>query len=118
MFGMTNDQITGMLRQVLPIIGTLAAALGWIAPEKVAPLTATILAISGPVIALGSILWMLVANSKSSIIASAAAMPEVKGIITTATPAGNAMAAAVPATNVVSSGTNSAATIASSATGL
>lgn len=75
---MSQDQIMGLLRQILPIIGGIATALGWISPEKVASLTATILSIAGPVIALAGIVWALVANSKSSIAASIGAMAETR----------------------------------------
>ena len=33
---MTQDQLMGLLRQVLPILGTLATAFGWLTPDKVA----------------------------------------------------------------------------------
>ena len=59
------------MRQVLPIVGTLAAALGWIAPEKVGELTSQILAAAGPVMVLAGTLWSYMANSPKSIIQSA-----------------------------------------------
>lgn len=75
---MTQDQMMGLLRQVLPILGTILAALGFgkIA-VGIATYTDTIMAIAGSVFNVASIIWALVANSKTSIIKSTSAMPEV-----------------------------------------
>ncbi|HUP80487.1 MAG TPA: hypothetical protein VM260_18205 [Pirellula sp.] len=74
---MTADQIMGLLRQVLPVLGALAVSFGWIAPDKVAPITANILAVAGPAMMLGGTIWAILANSKTSIIKSATKMDEV-----------------------------------------
>lgn len=66
----TWDQVSGLLRQVLPFIGGFAVARGWINAEQLAQYI-------GAIITVGGVIWALVANSKSSIIASATAMPEV-----------------------------------------
>lgn len=78
---MTADMVMALLRQFLPVAGTLATALGWIAPEKVAPLVSSILAAAGPVMVLGGVIWTTVANTKKSIITSTANMPEVKEVV-------------------------------------
>jgi hypothetical protein len=75
---MTQDQVMGLLRQFLPIVGTLLVAFKVVPSNDAAQtLTADILAAVGAVMALGSFGWTLIANSKSSIIKSASAMPEV-----------------------------------------
>lgn len=111
---MTTDQIMALIRQLLPVVGGLAVAFGWLTPDKVSYFTGIVLQVAGPLLIAGSAIWSVVANTKSSIIASTAAMPEVQGVITTSTPAGSALAAVVPASNVVTAGTGSAATLASS----
>lgn len=78
---MTTDMMLALLRQMLPVLGTLAATLGWIAPEKVAPLVSSILSAIGPIMILGSTVWSVFANTKSSILTSAAQMPEVKEVV-------------------------------------
>ena len=84
---MNQDQIMGLLRQVLPIIGGIATALGWLSPDKVASLTATILAIAGPAAMLVGVVWSLIANKQTSIAASLGANPNTA---VTAAPGGGA----------------------------
>lgn len=98
---MTTDQIMGILRVLLQVLGTLATAFGWIAPDKVASLTAQILAVAGPISVLAGTIWSVIANTKSSIIQSASKMPEVTGITTTDATLANAAKTADPQTDVV-----------------
>jgi hypothetical protein len=84
---MNQDQIMGLLRQFLPIIGGIAVTLGWISPEAVASLTAKILAISGPVVVIVGLVWSWIANKPTSVAASMGASPG-----TTVTPAANGTA--------------------------
>lgn len=74
---MSVDQAMALFRQILPILGALAVSFGWIAPERVAPLMANVLSIAGPAMIFGGAIWAMIANSKTSIIASASAMTEV-----------------------------------------
>lgn len=75
---MTQDQVMGLLRQILPIVGTLLAALGF---SKIAAGIAgnmdIIIAIAGAVFNVASLVWALIANSKTSIVKSVSAMGEV-----------------------------------------
>lgn len=73
---MTSDQIMGLIRQIIPVFAGIAIAFGFSA-SSVASWSNTALQIAGPALALGGVIWSLVANSKSSIIKSATAMPEV-----------------------------------------
>lgn len=84
---MTQDQIMGLLRQVLQIAGTLATSLGFLAPDVVAHWTAVILQVAGPIAMLVGIVWNLIANKQTSIAASIGANPA-----TTVKPAGDGSA--------------------------
>lgn len=70
---MTWDQIASLTRNVLTFAGGFGIARGWINAEQLAQ------AIGG-VIAIVGVLWSLKANTKTAIIQSAAALPEVRGI--------------------------------------
>lgn len=75
---MTQDQVMGVVRQVLQAVGMLATMLGFTAlAGEVQGWTPFILAAVGPVMQLAGLLWNIKANTKSSIIASATSMPEV-----------------------------------------
>lgn len=75
---MTQDQVMGIVRQVLQAVGMLATMLGFTAlAGEVQGWTPFILAAVGPVMQLGGLIWNIKANTKSSIIASATNMPEV-----------------------------------------
>jgi hypothetical protein len=66
---MTWDQIAGLLRQLLPFVGGLAVARGWLTTEQ---MTAAV----GAIITLGGIGWSIKANNKTSIIKASAGMNE------------------------------------------
>lgn len=84
---MNADQIMGLLRQFLPIVGGIAVALGWISPDAVAAYTAKILSVAGPITILIGIVWSWFANKPTSVAASMGANPS-----TTVTPAANGTA--------------------------
>jgi len=68
---MTTDQIMGLLRQVLPIMGTMLTVFG----ISSATATATVdllMTIAGPVTLVASAIWAFIANSRKSVMASAA----------------------------------------------
>lgn len=72
MFGMSNDQITAQIRQLLPALGALAVALGWIAPDVAGQLVTNILAAIGPLMILGGMAWASYANTEKALLESAA----------------------------------------------
>lgn len=80
MFGMNQEQVTGLVRQILLIVGTLAAALGWATPEKVAGWTATVLSLVGPGFMLASVVWGAVSKTQTNLIATAATQTDANGI--------------------------------------
>jgi hypothetical protein len=77
---LSGKQIQELLKQVLPILGTLAATFGWIAPEKVEPLISSIAAAAGPVLILAGVVWGLISSTKAARLNSAAEVPEVTKI--------------------------------------
>src|SRR5690242_12007091 len=96
---MTQDQIMGLIRQIIPILAGIAIARGYSAKD-VAQWSDTALQIAGPALALGGLVWAAIANSKTSIIRSASAMPEVSSISTTDPKLADAAKSADPATDV------------------
>lgn len=68
---MTTDQIMGMLRQILPIVGTMLTVFG-MSSATANSIVNLIMTGAGPALALISIVWAFIANSRSSIMASAA----------------------------------------------
>lgn len=93
---MTQDQITGLLRQLLPVFGGIAIALGWLTADQVGKWTGILLQAVGPMSVIGGIVWSLLANSKTAIITAAANMPEVKKVELTTTPEAKSLEAATP----------------------
>ena len=77
---MTTDQIMALIRQALPLLGGVAIALGWFTADQVSAFTQVILQIAGPGLAFIGVVWSFFANNKTSILTSAANMPEVKEI--------------------------------------
>ena len=69
----TQDQYMGQLRQLLPVIGAVLTTLGLVTPAEFANWSTVILNIAGPILILGSMGWSYVANSRKSIVQSAAA---------------------------------------------
>lgn len=68
---MNIDQLNGLLRQVLPIVGTLLTAMG-VKSATANALVDLILTVAGPAMLIGSAIWAFIANSRRSIMAAAA----------------------------------------------
>lgn len=80
---MTQDQVMGIVRWFVPFVGGIAVGKGYLTTAQLADLTNVILQLVGPLMAAGGVIWSIKANSKSSIIQSASAMPEVKSMTIT-----------------------------------
>jgi len=80
MFGMNQEQIMGLVRQVLLIGGTLATTLGWATPDKIAGWTATILSLVGPVFMVASVLWSTINKTQANLITTAAIQTDSNGV--------------------------------------
>ena len=74
----TQDQIMGQLRVVIPALGTIVSAIG-VSSTSVGYWEGIILAAVGPISYLITVVWSLIANSRASIIASAA-QPVAPGV--------------------------------------
>lgn len=66
------DQIVAQLRILIPVVGTLVSALGWATADHVGPVVSNLLLAIGPISYVVSSVWSLYANSRASILASAA----------------------------------------------
>ena len=106
---MFNDQLTAQIRQLLTTVGTIAGMLGFTGAVDGIN---TALAIIGPAMVCISLGWSIYANLKTSIIASAKAIPEVKGVVTTNTVEGRALANSIPGSDVAPAGSTDAKVIA------
>lgn len=69
----TQDQYMGQLRQLLQILGTVLTTLGIVTAEEWQNWFSLIITIAGPVIIVGTAAWSWYANSRKSVMASAAA---------------------------------------------
>lgn len=67
----SEDQIVAQLRILIPIIGTLISATGWVSAEHMSPIISNLLIALGPVSYLMASAWSFYANSRASIMASA-----------------------------------------------
>ncbi len=85
---MNWDQIAALIRQIIPFIGGFAVAKGYISAEQLT-------GIVGAIVAVGGVIWSLVANRPASIAASAQALPGVT--VNTTAAAGPSVVAAVDA---------------------
>lgn len=70
---MNWEQISSILRHVLTFGGGFAVAKGWVSAE-------TMTGIVGAIITIGGVVWGLFNKTSASIVASAAALPEVQSI--------------------------------------
>lgn len=75
----TQDQMMGQLRVIIPALGTIVSAMGLYSADKTGVLVAGLLTAVGPIAYLITAVWSLVANSRASILASAA-KPVAPGI--------------------------------------
>lgn len=93
---MNSEQVMGLIRLLLTTFGSMAVTFGWLAPDKVASVTATLLAIAGPAMILVSTIWTMVSHTNTNIVTAAANVPEVSHITLQPTPTGVAMGQATP----------------------
>jgi hypothetical protein len=75
----TQDQVMGQLRAIIPAVGTIISALGFMSADKVGPIVSTLLTAVGPISVIIVGLWSWVSNSRAAIMA-AAAKPVAPGV--------------------------------------
>lgn len=68
----TQDQVMGQLRVIIPALGTIVSAVGIATPDKVGTTVAALMTSVGPISYVVVSIWSLIANSRASIMASAA----------------------------------------------
>jgi lysozyme family protein len=68
----SQDQIIAQLRILIPILGTIISATGWVSADKMGPIISNLLIALGPLSYLIASIWSFIANSRASIMASAA----------------------------------------------
>lgn len=96
----TADQVSGWIRQFLPLIGAVLTMFGFThLADGLAANMVTILQFAGPLSIILSFVWSTIANSKLSILKSVAKMPELAAPVKVTDPE---LAAAVEGPNVVS----------------
>ena len=74
---MNPEQITGLIRQVLPFLSGLATALGLTWFDGVAAATLNVI---GPLMGLASVVWSLINKTQANIVTMAAVVPGVQHI--------------------------------------
>lgn len=114
---MTQEQWMGLLRQILPVLGTLAVSLGVLTPDQVGRGSAFILTIAGPMMIIASAVWSIIDKSDTSLIAKVDVIAKdptspVQGIVTANTPEGRDLAEKIEGNTTVQAGTQAAATLA------
>jgi hypothetical protein len=88
---MSQDQILGALRIIIPVVLSYVAGAGWIEQSEVANISAAIVTVVAAV-------WSVIVHSKKNIVAATAAMPEVRKVELEHTEAGRALKEAVRST--------------------
>ena len=85
---MNQDQVLGLVRNLLALGGGIAVGRGWLNSEQLT-------LIGGAAGTLIPLAWTLFAHTDSAKIAAVAALPDVRKIVTIASPASDAVKAAV-----------------------
>lgn len=85
-------QTQQLIAQVISIGGMLAAGMGWMTQDQVASLSTSILAVIGPIVTAGGILYSLFMSRKAAVVTAVAALPEVQKIVTENTIEGRELA--------------------------
>lgn len=117
MLGMSNEQLLGLLRQILPIVGAVAVSLGWMKPDEVGGFIATALSVAGALLIIVSAIWTLVTNARNALIKKADVIAKeqdspLKALVMTNTREGREMAESLPGMTSVTAGTTEAAAVA------
>jgi hypothetical protein len=93
---MNQEQILGLVRMLLTAFGSILVAKGVIKPEDLNTTVGILVTSIGAVVTAGTVVWSLYSKTKANQIASAAALPNVKQIVTD-----QKTADATPSTKVV-----------------
>lgn len=109
---MNQEQVKSIVRHIIATFGGVlagwGAAKGWFTADQILSVLNSETFI-GLVVSGVMAFWSFVGKSNKNITAAAAALPEVKAVVTEPTVAGKILAEAIPAPNVVAAGTAAAA---------
>lgn len=94
----TQAMVEKLIRQLLPAVGSMLATYGYMTDAKWQVL-------SGMIINVLSLIWMIVNNTSAAMTESVNELPGVKAVVTTQNAAGRALADSVPSETVVVAGT-------------
>ena len=98
-----QELIRKYLRQLLPLLGGILISRGLVSDETMKAVLGQsdlIITALGTLIAAGSTIWMAMNNTKPALVAAVDKMPEVVAVVTSPSPAGRAIAEAVPSVTV------------------
>jgi hypothetical protein len=98
---MNKEQLIGLLRHLLPFIGGIATARGYIAQESWAIFSEQLLQLAGPLITIAGLVWSYLDKTDKAIVEKAIAIPEVSRIECMPTVEGRELAESVPNEDVV-----------------
>src|SRR6266404_5843761 len=93
---MTTDQIMALLRQVMPIVGTMLTVFG-LSSATANNIVNLVMTGAGPTITLAGIIWSFIANTRASIMAAKPVAPGVPAPQIVLPPQEAALAQTLPA---------------------
>jgi hypothetical protein len=93
---MNKEQLIGLLRHLLPFIGGMATARGWITKEGWTVFSEELLQMAGPVFTIAGLVWSYFDKTDAAIVAKAIALPDVAKVECCDTEEGVALAVSVP----------------------
>lgn len=116
MLGLSQEQILGLLRQLLPVIGTVLTATGVVKAGSWGTVETLILTIAGPLMIAGSAIWTTITNTQRALVAKVDEIAKdpkspVLGVVTTNTPEGRDLADSMQGTTTVAAGTPEASAL-------
>ncbi len=112
---MNQEQVKSAVRWLVSTFGAAFAGFfvgkGWFTAEQVLEFLNSEVFMS-VVVSLVGLIWGFFVHTRTNAVAVVKDIPEVAGVVTAPTPAGVALASAVPGDSVAPAGTRQAATIA------
>lgn len=113
MLGMSQEQIMGLLRQILPVLGTLLVSLGVVKQGTWDSFFTLILTIAGPLMIVASAVWSTVDKTQAALVAKVDALAKepaspVLGVVMANNIEGRELAESLPGKTTVVAGSNEA----------
>jgi len=76
---MTKEQIEGLIRQMMPVIGGIFMALGFMTADKWNTVMTVTFELMGPVLIIASTVWSVMSKTRTAILISAAGLMDTTG---------------------------------------